>query len=187
MEDIPLDVVKDTLFLLNVGDLLHICQSDMRLYNICQSDEFWFQYLINKYQDIPIDVIRSFRDEHTGYKQIAMELDDGIVVKVFNYGHKLIGHKIVNYNKSFNENFLQMVLDAANSNKHTILKGKNWVIFTPLSYEDPTDIYDRSAVFPEVEVGSDRYEIPKHIPLKNMPKNRFDIEALEYIYFSPAH
>jgi hypothetical protein len=186
MEDIPLDVVKDTLLLLNVGDLLHICQSDMRLYNICQSDEFWFQYLINKHKDIPIDVIRTLRNEYIGYKQMAMELDDGIVVKVLNSFHEHIGYKIVNYNKSFNDNFLRMVQDASNINNVTILKGKNWQIVTPhVSYPKQTNIHDTSQIFPEVEVGYQRFKIPKHIPMKDIPKTHFDIRDLKFVQFFP--
>jgi hypothetical protein len=124
MEDIPLDVVKDTLLLLDVGDLLRMCQTNIDIYYICESDEFWFQYLINKNQDIPIDIIRSLRNEYTGYKQMVIELHKGTVVPIVNSSSHIIGHKIVNYNKSFNDNFLQMIIDASNTNKYIRLIGK---------------------------------------------------------------
>jgi hypothetical protein len=200
MEDIPLDVVKDTLLLLDLGDLLHICQSNVSLYNICQSDEFWFQYIISKHQGIPVNVIRTLRNEHTGYKQIAIELDNGIVVPVVDSNSDLIGYKIVNYNKSFNDNFFQMIINASNTGNYITLKGVDWMIYTPLRYAEPnyldnpgrivskyqpTDVYSMPVISPEVASGYSRFGIPKDIPMKNISKERFDIENLQFVQILP--
>jgi hypothetical protein len=185
MDDVPLDVVKYTLLLLNVRDLLQICQVDMRLYNICRSDEFWFQYVISKHQNMPINIIRELKKEHTGYKQIAIELDRGIVAPVVNRSLEPISYKIVNYNKSFNDNFLQMVVDASHINSCVTLNGRNWTIFINIRYANqnypydplfmipryqPTYIYTMPVILSDVIVGGSMYKIPHNIPMKNIKK-----------------
>jgi hypothetical protein len=197
MEDLPSDVVKDILLLLNVGDLLHVCQSGTYLYNICQSEKFWLQYLISKYQDISIAIIQSLKNEYTGYKQMAIELDNGIVVPVVNGCFETIGHKIVNYNKSFGDNFLQMIVNASNTDNYIRLTGQKWTIYAPLFYTNQTiltpysvqhlDIIPRGicsvpATCPQVSVGGYRIRIPTCIPLKNISKERFDIIDLCYVH-----
>jgi hypothetical protein len=197
MEDVPLDVMKETLFLLDISDLLHMCQTDFHIYNICNSDEFLFQYLINKRKDIPIDIIRSLRNDYIGYKQLSIELANGAVIPIIiNNKSDIFGYKIVDYSKSFNDNFFQMAFDAWKSDKHINLISENWTIYVNILFRSPdyfrtplrivskfvpTGEYSIPVISAEISLDGFRFGIPTDIPMKNISKERFNITDLRFV------
>jgi hypothetical protein len=138
MEYVPYDCIKRILFYISVPQIMKICQSQIYVYNLCEDDNFWLEYLEVNYKNVPFDVLKYIRNSYAGYKQITMQmydgrifpLPDGILIPVFKLNHIILGYTIIEFNKTLTDLFLQIEREIANLDISTMwLNGQNWTIY----------------------------------------------------------
>jgi hypothetical protein len=145
MEEVPYDVLKETLLYLQLPDLLNICQTEIHVYNVCKSDNFWLQYLIFNYQNVPVHVFKGAKNNYSGYKQIATQmyngsvifLDNGLIIPVKNDSNKILIYTTVSFDQTFEDLFVQIESEIPGISMITLMeKPRSWKIFIDKYYKD---------------------------------------------------
>jgi hypothetical protein len=71
-EYVPYNALKEALFYLSVPQIMKMSQSHTYVYNMCEVDDFWLEYLEVKYKTIPFDILKYIINSYTEYNQIAL-------------------------------------------------------------------------------------------------------------------
>lgn len=105
---LPDELILDILTKLPISNLLHLCQTNQRIYNICQDEKFWKIKYNNDFPDIPrsymswkqsyLDIYNSIYNLPVFYEKeniLLTQLPGSRYLKPYAYGKKIINSNLV--------------------------------------------------------------------------------------------